>query len=239
MRIRKRYVQVVEAIAKREGVRNAHANFRLSAKATRQQCIRYALKYVVRHTTPHYRYDLYECSLRWALRASASQIDLQSPILHLDLGCGPGLFTWVVQDYFLGKSPTVRFFGYDHSSEMIRFAEEIWPEVCEGVPASWHHDPDDMLSNVLFDGPRHQCSLATFGHALAQTHNQEDTIGRFAQIISQFLQANCLVVAVDALNATKCFQLGCEGLEASLRQENLHIDVLQSNGRRFFANVRR
>lgn len=122
---------------------------------------------------------------------------------------------------------------------MIRFAEEIWSEVCGGVPASWHHDHDDLLSTVLSSERRHTSSLATFGHVLDQTHNQEDTIGRFAQIISQSLQANCLVVAVDALNATKCFQLGCEGLEASLRQENLHIDVLQSNGRRFFANVRR
>ena len=237
MRIRKRYIQVVEAIAEQAGASDAGANYHVSVEATRRECLAYTLKWVVRNTTQHYRYDLYRDSLSMALNFNASRMNNRSALLHLDLGSGPGLFTWVVRDALRKNPSTIEYYGYDHSSEMVSLADEIWSQLCKDIPAFWYHDPDEMLSTVSSNGPRYKCSLVTFGHVLAQTHDQDGAIPQFAKIIARTLAANCLVVAVDAKSASAEFQRGCKRLKKSLRHLKLQVDVLHRSERRFFANV--
>ena len=240
MIVREKYVGVVESIAKRANVLWPAGNYRISVGASRRECIQYALRHVVRHTKPHYRYDKYRYALWLALDRSALQTQRSGPaLLHVDLGCGPGLFTWVVRDWFSREPLAVDLYGYDHAKEMARLAAEIWTELGEGIRASWHDDADQMLSTALAGDFRRDHSLVTFGHVLAQTHDQDGAIQRFAQVISRLVEVNCLVVAVDAYSAFTRFRRGCDSLHRSLQAHGLRVDVLHRSGQRFLADVKR
>ena len=237
MSIREKYVGVVESIAIRANILSSASNYRISAGASRSECIRYALRHVVRHSKPHYRYDRYRVALSLALHMITSRTDYRGPQLHIDVGCGPGLFTWVVRDWLRHEQFVVDLYGYDHASEMVNLATEIWTELDESVGSSWHDDADEMLSSTR--GISHDHSLVTFGHVLAQTHDQEHAIQRFGQIISHSVAVNCLVVAVDAYGASTKFRIGCDRLKRSLLDYGLRVEVLRGSGARFIANVTR
>ena len=239
MTIRDKYVDIVEGIAQRARVRSLARKYRISSDATRRECIQYALRYVVRHTKRHYRYDRYRSALSLALQMSASQIENGELQLHIDIGCGPGLFTWVVQDRLRLDQISVGLYGYDHSREMVRLAEEIWDELGETVSSYWHSDADEMLATALSEGTRHDHSLVTFGHVLAQTHDNEDAIQHFARIVADVATVNCLIIAVDAHRAGPSFRKGCENLCQALLALGTIVDVIGSFGSCFFANVAR
>ena len=205
MSIREKYVGVVEGIAKSAGVLSSARNYQISTRATRSECIQYALRHVVRHTKPHHRYDRYRVALSLALHMAVSRTDYRGPQLHIDVGCGPGLFTWVVRDSLRLQQFVVELYGYDHASEMVKLAAEIWTELGESVGSSWHDDADEMRSTASARGIRYDHSLVTFGHVLAQTHDQERAIWSFGQIISHSVAVNCLVIAVDAYSASTKF----------------------------------
>lgn len=238
MTIRDRYVDIVEGIAERAGVPSPARHYRISASATRRVCIQYALQYVVRHDTLHYRYDRYRSALCFALNQGAVQAANTGTLLHVDIGCGPGLFTWVVRDLLRQAQLAVELYGYDHSTEMVRLAEEIWDELDEPFHGSWHDAVDEMLATVA-EGSNYDYSLMTFGHVLAQTHDQEDAIQSFAQIIADVVTVNCLVVAVDAHGAGPSFREGCDSLSQSLLAHDLTVDVIRRWGSCFVANVAR
>lgn len=241
MTIREKYIDVVEKLAKKESIggRSTRSDYRISADAGRGECLQYALEYVVRHTTRHYRYDRYRHALRRGLQMHASRTGHGGPLRHVDLGCGPGLFTWVVRDEFRDERPEVEFYGYDHSGEMIRLAGEIWDQLDESVSVSWHDDKDELLSAALAGASAGGTALVTFGHVLAQTHDQREAMRRFAQIISDWPAANCLIIAVDAHRVSKDFRKGCEGLRKALLARGVSVDILLPGDSCFFASVER
>ena len=154
MIIREHYIDVIEAIAAQAGIKRAYpADYRVSARATRVACLRYTLRYVVRHRRQHYRYNQYRSLLTWALRGGPD-FGKDGPLLHFDLGCGPGLFAWVVRDVFLGQRISVEHYGYDHSRAMVELASEIWNQLSVDEIASWHDRPGDLLAAALAAGPR-------------------------------------------------------------------------------------
>ena len=166
MLIRSKYITVVETIAQREGAGSQPPTrmYRVPATASRNQCIDYALRYVVRHSTPHYRYDLYRVALGMGLRKASSLMQDEGPLLHVDLGCGPGLFGWVVRDELRMERRVLEMYRYDHSVEMVQLASDIWTELGEGIQCSWHHDPDELLSAALASGsPLLEFSVHTLG----------------------------------------------------------------------------
>ena len=239
MTIRDKYVDIVEGIAARAGVLSAARHYRISTSASRRLCIQYALQYVVRHDKPHYRYDRYHSAFCFALHKSALKVEHLGPLLHVDVGCGPGLFTWVVRDMLRRAQSAVALYGYDHSTEMVRLAEEIWDEFGEAVNCSWHDNVDELLASAMAESSSYDYSLVTFGHVLAQTHDQEDAIQRFAQIIASMVTLNCLIIAVDAHRAAPSFRKGCESLAQALLAHGLTVDVIRGGRSCFFANVAR
>lgn len=241
MTIREKYIDVVEKLAEKEptGGRPTRSDYRISADAGRGECLHYTLEYVVRHTTPHYRYDRYRNALRQALRMNASRTGNRGPFRHVDLGCGPGLFTWVVRDVLRGKRSDVEFYGYDHSSEMIRLAGEIWNQLGESVSVSWHDNKDELLSAAVAGGGARRPCLVTFGHVLAQTHDQHEAIRRFARVIFRLSAASCLMIAVDAKRAVANFRKGCDRLMQPLLAHGVRVDVMHRCGRCLIAKFGR
>lgn len=160
-------------------------------------------------------------------------------IRHVDLGCGPGLFTWAVRDAFRDKRSEVEFYGYDHSSEMIRLAGEIWHQLGESVSVSWHDNKDELLSEALAGTPAGGPALVTFGHVLAQAHDQQEAMQHFAQIIFHLSAAGCLIIAVDAHGEPQRFRRGCDSLEKALSAGGMSIKVSGRGRSSFFATVKR
>ena len=178
MSIREKYVRIVEDIAERDGVFPAKKSYKIPAGATRLECIEYTLGYVVgvAGDREHYRYKKYYRVLSSALCMIAPQINHQGPQLHIDVGCGPGLFTWVVRDIFRHKQLDVGLYGYDHAREMVKLANDIWDELGESVDYACHYNARDMLSAVSARDNSCDYALVTFGHVLAQTHNKKFAI---------------------------------------------------------------
>lgn len=237
--IRDKYVDAIEGIAQREKVKPlGFVAHKIGAEATRRQCLKYALRHVVRHRQQHYRYDLYRAALDRALYRAAVYKHSDRLLLHLDMGCGPGLFTWVVSDIPRLRDVNVERYGYDHCREMVRLASDVWSEVGDAGGCSWHHDIGDLLAAALAGGPRYSGLLVTFGHVLAQTHASEDAINQFATVISHMTSEDSLVVAVDAKGASQDFRAGCESLIGAMEILHLMVDVHYSGDREFSASVR-
>ena len=173
------------------------------------------------------------------LRKASSLMQDKGPLLHVDLGCGPGLFGWVVRDELRMERRALEMYGYDHSVEMVQLASDIWNELGDGIECSWHDDPDELLSAALASGPRYSSSLFTMGHVLAQTHDQTDAIERFADIISQFLSVEGLLIAVDAKSAVNSFRIGWDKLQAALVERNLEVKIKYSMEQRLIASLAR
>ena len=237
--IRDKYVDAIEAIARRERV-TTHGNvaYEIGAGATRRQCLRYALRHVVRHRQQHYRYDRYRGALNRALYPATVHRHGDGLLVHVDLGCGPGLFTWVISDLSLRWDVDVEQYGYDHSPEMIRLASEVWDAIGDATHCAWHQNIEDMLSAALAGGSSYSGLLVTCGHVLAQTSANEEAINGFASAVSDMTTEDCLVVAVDAKGASRAFREGCQGLVAAMEKLYLSVDVRYSGDQYFFADVK-
>lgn len=238
--IRDRYVAAIEAIAEREGVSGGGpVDWKIAENADRRQCLAYALRYVVRHRRPHYRYREYLNILGRALDLADIEFDRQRPLLHVDVGCGPGLFTWVVADRFRGDPQSVELHAYDHAPQMVRLAEEVWERFAEPTECFWHHDLADLYSGALTGGAQYRGPLVTFGHVLAQTSGNDKAIHEFAELIAAFDCDEAVVVAVDAKSAWRSFPRGCRNLEESLKGRGRLVDVERNTNWSYIARVRR
>ena len=230
MSIREKYVRVVEDIAERDGVLplEMKKSYKIPAGATRLECIEYTLGYVVgvAGDREHYRYKKYYRALNSALRMIASRTEYRVPQLHIDVGCGPGLFTWVVRDKFRCEQLDVDLYGYDHAKEMVKLATEIWTKLDESVGYACYYNALEMLSTVSASDNSCDHALVTFGHVLVQTHDKKYVIRKFGRIISRSFAVNCLVVAVDAQKKPDKFRKGCDSLKHELLDQNLKVDVI-------------
>ena len=83
-----------------------------------QGAIGYTSKYIVESGEEHYRYDYYRYILNTALNFFGIHRS-KYKIFHLDLGCGPGLFSWVVQDYLLSRCNRI-------NDKYIRSPDSSW-----------------------------------------------------------------------------------------------------------------
>ena len=251
MSIRAKYVRIVKEIAECAGISGlppSNTPCKISPKATRQVCIQYTRKFVVgmpgrdnphEWHKPHYRYDRYHDALSLALDMIASRTEYRGPQLHIDMGCGPGLFTWVVRDIFRHEQIVVDLYGYDRANKMVEFATEIWTELDESVDYACYYNAHDMLSVVSAQDNNSDHALVTFGHVLAQNYDKKYAIRDFGHIIHNLVGVNCLVVAVDAKYASTKFRKGCDRLEHSLLDHDLKVDVIHNDKRRYIANVTR
>ena len=144
--IRDQYRDIIGSLAREHGA--AASGYEISRDATLAACIGYSRRFIVGRANdePHYRYGRYMRVLSSALRRNPVNT---GTVVHVDIGCGPGLFTWVVRDYFRA-SPKIEvdLYGYDHSKEMVRLADYIWERLEEDVDYMCFHKTKDLLAQL-------------------------------------------------------------------------------------------
>ena len=143
----------------------------------------------------------------------------------MDVGCGPGVFAWVVHDYFRHQADgtEVELHAYDSSPEMVRLAGLLWREFDTGVYLDATSDVGELTSRIMQGGPADV--IVSFGYVLVQTSDQKDAIDSFADILSTVRLNSNLVVAVDAQSdpAVRAFRRSVDGLIGILATRGLEV----------------
>ena len=243
--IRGRYAEIINAISKNYEPVYTTPEYRIHPDATFAQCLEYTQKYVVggEDDTPHHRYDAYRDALREVfvgLRRSERR-----PLVHVDVGCGPGLFTWVVWDYFRDTYSKIglELYGYDHSPRMVKLANLIWNRLGISTSYSCHHRLEALYSTAMQGGPVPCGVLITFGHVLVQTVDDESAVSDFADIVDTFVMiGDCQILAVDAystLSRRETFRKACENLRVAIEQRGMVVVEwdIPTFGSRMFARI--
>lgn len=88
----------------------------------------------------------------------------------MDVGCGPGLFSWVFHDYFKRQEQgtELKLHAYDRSPNMVRLAGLMWREFKTDVCLVATSDVDELISQVMQSRAPADV-IVSFGHVLAQT----------------------------------------------------------------------
>ena len=238
--IRDKYREIIQVLAKEH--KATDSSHIISQNATRIQCIGYADHHIVaaQYERPHYRYDRYR-------RALASELHLHpvrgGTVIHVDVGCGPGLFTWVVRDFFR-KIPNIyiKFYGYDHAPNMARFAIYLWKRFEEDTDYLCYHNLPELLNSLEEECATNSHVIITFGHVLVQTVDNARALAEFARIIAKCARlANCLVIAVDAQTGDrpKDFRRSLGSLKTFLENRGLTIEVPPVGATCAISSVRR
>ena len=230
MPIRDEYINVIKELAQLFGHTQGH--YRIPENASIQQCLGYALRYISGNSTVHYRYDRYRTQLRRSLRAH-NDFCRTGTVVHVDIGCGPGLFSWVVHDHFNDADVKLQLYGYDHATEMVRLAELIQDELESTIRVRFCHEIPQLLADLPCGSSRGDV-IVTFGHVLVQLANNQQAIEEFAIILEHLTQiGRCLVLAVDAHSYPAPFQLSYNHLCKVLKTRHCvweHEKVTGSNG---------
>lgn len=229
--IRERYADAVVYLADKHGC--SSSGYVIESSATVQQCIGYTWSYIVEETMGHYRYDKYVRALG-RLQRCHPDFPRATTVVHIDLGCGPGLFTWVVRDYFRGYSEVdLESYGHDHAPSMLYIADSLWQNFGEVSHYSTHEDLEELIHAVTSTMPESPDILVTIGHVLNQLPKNTLAIGNFAHAIVRFSNyATCYVVAVDAHTGDHRinFITACDELEKAVRQQGACIEMKRFSG---------
>ena len=233
MSIRDHYKSTLDAIAGKYGETISDAQ--IGPSDSLQTAIGYTRQYVVDHTTPHFRYDYYRDALSRALnRLRFDPADRH--VVHLDIGCGPGVFSWVMHDRMESRKAhrpdSVVYYGYDHCANMIGLASLF----LDGLPDQYDfHGYCDLahIRTVLMDEDLSNCDVVvTFGYALVQVRNDPAALEVFADTIRRlFPSRSCIVVAADAHHNREmrnAFDSQCNALEAALNKFGVRLEDRES-----------
>ena len=237
MSIRDNYVSTLNAIAQDCGEETSTAQ--IGPRDSLQKTIGYTREFVVEHTTPHFRFQYYHRALSFAFRQLRFD-PADRRVVHLDIGCGPGVFSWVMHDHMASQEARepghVDYYGYDHAAAMIQLAHlflERFPDKYE------FHGYSDLvgISTALADQDFSNCDvMVTFGYALVQVRDNPAALGDFATLIAcVFPSHSCTVVAADAHHdpATRdAFDGQCRGLETALNEVGVALQDRVSPERR-------
>ena len=241
--IRNHYREAFKEIVRQHGEGEEDAPYKINADCYLPRAIGYTQKYVIGD-----KYRRYERCARVLVQALA-QLDFRSadkPIVHLDLGCGPGVFSWVVRDYLVEQCDKedneIMLLGYDHAPNMIKLAGLF----CEHLPKELDYnlvgfsgDSDidiDKLQKVLrpIDFISNRDVIVTFGYVLVQTEGNDKAMKNFAKIIESLLSpsGSCILLAVDAhktrwVDSPWIFHEACNQLKAALDKCGLHLTEQQ------------
>ena len=200
-------------------------------------------------THAHYRYRRYQQVLNLAPHG-------QRRLAHIDIGCGAGLFSWVLLDWAADRGlahANVELYGLDHSASMIALAAEVRVRLMPQIPTypALHYEDDaNLIINAFTDNHRAGTDyIITFGHVLAQAHAPAN-IQTFTRVISNIVALpNDLdsfpLIAVDAQHWSAEFMAGWDALLAHLEQAGIgHEPVIMpttainDNSRAKYARLR-
>ena len=140
----------------------------------------------------HYRYDRYVGALR---ACGLSSRTTSQRITHIDIGCGPGLFSWVLLDWARENQINysgIDLYGYDHSQQMIKLARQV-QDGLRGVVSDYpklhySYDMDTFLADIAMRYDSGKDYVITLGHVLAGNQDTSD-INEYARIIEHVVES--------------------------------------------------
>ena len=195
----------------------------LPASASFEEVVQYTYWYVVDPggEEDHHRYMRYRQMLdRLPLGKGRRKV-------HVDIGCGAGLFSWVFLDWATENDIDhrhVRLFGYDHNVASLKLARSIKARLKSSIPRypklRYTSNVDKLLGQLEEYQPENSDFVITFGFVLVQAQSREE-IELFAKIISHVAslvgpKGSCSVVAVDAIYRSAGLNHGWGSLLRSL-----------------------
>lgn len=199
----------------------------VSSNARRAHVIRHTMWYVggLADTRHHYRYRRYlEVLTRVAL--------VEERIAHVDLGCGAGLFSWVLLDWAIDhgiEDSHVDLYGMDHNLAMIELANEVREQLLRYRPEypelRYESDVDDLCTHLTANHREDTKYIVTLGHVLVQAQTR-DAIQNFTQAIAHVMglvgpAENCALIAIDADGGRDALAAGWAALLDSLDGEDV------------------
>lgn len=220
--IKDHYCRIIRELAADRPEPASIADHHIAPTADDAHVMAYAMKYVV--SDKHYRYRQYRKHFVYGLSSLEYEPDPEHPLLHVDVGCGPGLFTWVVLDQLRReekerKRIAVHPVGYDHSRAIIRLAKRCCERLQPHVNTDRGRRPDHPRNHL--PTPSFVCGrrefqawiepelkekqsrdiIVTFGHILVQTSDADHATQDFAWIMTRLAELEFrrfLLVASDA-----------------------------------------
>ena len=229
MQIREHYIESFNRISSEFG--GEPCSHIIPRTVSLKQAIGYTSEFIVKPGEEYFRYDYYKKKFRDAI-TRLGFIPAENKINHLDLGCGPGLFSWVVQDFMLKnygkKSGDLEFIGYDHAQNMIRLAKLFQEYLPVEYKFDGYYEIDD-IRNMLKSRNLSDCDcIVTFGHVLIQIKDNLAALQDFVEIIQSLFPVNsCILVAVDAYafkDRRQNFRDVCKALLAALTGTGINVN---------------
>ena len=153
-------------------------------------------------TEEHFRYSRYSQTLRHLAPSTRRQV-------HVDIGCGAGLFSWVFLDGAVAQNVSlerVRLFGLDRNRASLALAKRIREKLLAKVPSypklNYYRKPEILSRELRKRQIKGSDYVITFGHVLVQSHSPKE-IQQFSEIIETVVEilergCSCTLVAVDA-----------------------------------------
>ena len=235
--IRGKYVAVINAIAEEQG--GNYCDYVVPKNATLAECIGYAQKYYVEGNEKHHRYDRCRRLLKTAMSHILPNTGSRQTLLHMDIGAGPGLYSWVLRDYARRNYPTInlKLYGYDRAPKMAKLANMIWDRLDENVAYSCFHDKNELYTAAMSGPSRSVNVVLTLGYVLIQTDG-DGSLKELASLCKKFsVNSNACLIAIDAYSGSRPtqFESAWDKLVSSL--SNLRISVEETGSSKKVARI--
>ena len=237
------YQGVIRQIMEERGIDPDHRGYVVEADAGFTEVIQHTNWYLDRgDQEQYYRYRRYREVLELIPIGGCR-------LVHVDIGCGAGLFSWVLLDLAREKGITldrVDLYGLDHSPEMLNLAQAVRGRLIHHIadyPALHYvHNVDDLLRELNGQHLADTDCIVTFGHVLVQANtpqNQQDFTLILVHIRGLLnAQCNCFAVAVDALNHPEEFAEGWQALLNGMGRAGIGHQLIPVPGTRINDNNR-
>ena len=246
MQIREHYINSFNQIRNKFG--ELPCNHLISENVSLKKAIGYTRQFIVESDQEHFRYDYYKRKIGEAITRLGLN-PVENKITHLDLGCGPGLFSWVVRDCLRSrykKNPDdIELIGYDYAENMIHLANLFH----EYLPVEYNFDgyfEFERIRNMLKSRDFSDCdNIITFGHVLIQIKDNLEAQREFVEIIQNLFPVNsCILVAVDAYayeDRRQDFRHACKTLLDALTGAGIDVKSkpIGSRGSTMYASLSR
>ena len=194
------YIQAIRGIMDTNQIEESvrQPEYEIPDKATFETVVQYTEWYIAggeqrasSQSKRHYRYDRY---LRALQECGLSSRTTSQRITHIDIGCGPGLFSWALLDWARENQINysgIDLYGYDHSQQMIELARQV-QDGLRGVVSDYpklHYycDMGTFLADIVERCDSGRDYVITLGHVLAGNQDNND-INEYIRIVDQVLQ---------------------------------------------------
>ena len=231
VRLREHYQRILGEIAREQNIEVRRRPCHLVRRnSSREHVIQNTVWYVggLADARPHYRYRRY-------LEVLAGVTLMERRIAHVDLGCGAGLFSWVLPDWATERGIEdhhVDLYGMDHNLAMIELANKVREQLLRHRPdypeLRYESEADDLCTHLTANHRDDTKCIVTLGHVLVQARTR-NAIQNFTQVIAHVVgQANnCALIAIDADGGRDALETGWAALLNCLDREGMQSEEVR------------